>query len=141
MLMDKMKSPRNFTMSRENMKAILEAFKAILEAFKVGRSVVDMTHEFFHAVSPTVASRTVALVSSRALVPVVKGFRSAASRAFTQGKAPGSFKSSATLRSKSTSTPASWEPITINESIESGSNRGLRSLLLQLNLGRLLALL
>lgn len=43
--MDKIKPPKNFTMSRENMKATLEAFK-------VGRSVVDVTCEIFHAISP-----------------------------------------------------------------------------------------
>lgn len=130
--MEKIKPPKNFTMSRENMKATLEAFRA-------GRSVADVTQEVFHAISPIVAGWIATFASSRVLVLVMKGFRFVASRASTQGKALSSSKSPAAPRPKSTSTPNSREPITINESMESGSKGGPRSLLLQLNHGKLLA--
>lgn len=66
--MDKIKPLKNFTMSRENMRATLEAFRA-------GRSVADVTREVFQAISPPVAGRItfLALASSRALVHASKG--------------------------------------------------------------------
>lgn len=86
--------------------------------------MANVTRELFHAISPTVVGQTAAPAFSRVLVPMSKGSRSATSRASTQGKASSSSKFSVASRLKSTSTLASWEPITINESIESGSKGG-----------------
>lgn len=116
---EKMKPLKNFTMSRENMRATLKDFLA-------GRSVADVTREVFHAISPPVADRTTppAPASSQALVLAPKGSRSVASKASTQGRTTGSSKSPAAPKPKLTSTPASQEPITIEESVEGGSKEG-----------------
>lgn len=106
-------------MSRENLKATLEAFRA-------GRFVADVSREVFQAISPPVDGWTTspALASSWALLPASKSSYSVASKASTQCRTPGSSRSLVTPQPKSTSTPASREPITIEESAEGGSKGG-----------------
>lgn len=60
--MDSLKLSKNFNLSRESMKAMLEAFKT-------DKFVADVTREVFHAVAPASVSRTPAPISARALTP------------------------------------------------------------------------
>lgn len=85
--MDSLKLPKNFNLSKENMKATLEAFKA-------GKSVADVTWKVFHVVAPASVSQTPAPAFARALTPAAGGFRSTASKASSPNKTPTSAKSS-----------------------------------------------
>ncbi|XP_043811749.1 uncharacterized protein LOC122723509 [Manihot esculenta] len=108
---DNIKLPKNFSMSWESMKAMLDAFKA-------GKTVADVILEVFQVVAPAAVNRTIVPALTLALVPTAEGSQSAASRASILAKAPASAKSPITLKS------ASKEPIAISESAERGSKEG-----------------
>lgn len=55
--MDKIRLPKNFTLSWEGMKATLAAFKA-------NKSMVDMTREVFHTADSTLATHRVTSAST-----------------------------------------------------------------------------
>lgn len=75
----------------------------------------------FHHLLPRTISLTPA--SSRALAPVSRDSRTGAPKASDHGRTPSASKSPA-HKLKSATLPASWEPITIEDSAEDGSERG-----------------
>lgn len=81
--MDTLNLPKNFNLSRENMKATLEAFKA-------DKSVADMTRKVFNSVSQTSAP-----ASTRFLAPVAGSSRYIVLKASALDKMPTSAKYSA----------------------------------------------
>lgn len=114
--MENLKLPKNFTQSRESMKAMMEAFKA-------GKFVANVIRKVFQVVAPASASRTPTSASTWALTSAVGGSRSIASKASTPGKALASAKSLTAPKR------TSKEPIAISKSAESGSQVVLRLLL------------
>lgn len=109
--MDNIKPPKNFTLSWESIKAMLDAFKA-------GRTVADVTREVFQVIAPTSAGWTTAPIPALALASIARGSHSTDSRAFVPAKAPASTKCPAA--SKLTFK----EPIAISESAERDSKGG-----------------
>lgn len=114
--MGTIKLPKNFTLTRESMKETLAAFKA-------NKSVVDVTREVFQATAPAPLARhsTPTPTPSLALVWVLGGSRSVASRTLVPPKAPAASKAS----------PASKEvlrePTVVSESADSSSKEGTKS--------------
>lgn len=91
--MDNLKPPKNFTLSRESMKATLDAFKA-------GKTVANVTGEVFQAVAHAAAiwTTTPTLAPTLAFVPAIGSSQSVASRASIPAKVPTSSKSPAASR-------------------------------------------
>lgn len=96
--MDKIKPPRNFVLSQENMRAALDAFRA-------GMFVADTTREITYAISARAAGRIVppASASSRSLGSAPKDSHSGAPKAPSLSRTPMSSKSPTPLKSKSAS--------------------------------------
>lgn len=107
--MDNTRLPKNFTLSRESMKAMLEAFKA-------SKSAANVTREVFQVVAPASVSWTPALAPALVLASIVGGSHSAASKASALAKVSASTKSPAASKH----TPK--EPIPISES-DKGSSK------------------
>lgn len=111
--MDKIKPSKNFILSRESMRAVLDAFQASL-------SVADATQEVAHSISPQAAGRVVppTPASSRALVPVSKDSHSRAPKASSRSQTHSSSRSPTVPKSKPASLSTSQELIVIEESVE-----------------------
>lgn len=120
--MGNIKLPKNFTLSRESMKDPLASFKA-------NKSVVDVAREFFQATTPASSARpsTRTPTSPLALVPVSGGSRYVVSNTSVHPKTPASSKA------PPTSKEVLKKPIMVGESLESTSEEGTRSPLLDVS--------
>lgn len=116
MSMDKIKLPKNFTLSQENIKDTLAAFKA-------NKSVAQVAREVFQVMAPVSSAHPSAHTPtpSLAFVLVSGGSHSAASRTSVPSKMPASSKAPAASKE------VSKEPIIVSELQEDSSKEGTKS--------------
>ncbi|XP_021616555.1 nucleolar and coiled-body phosphoprotein 1-like [Manihot esculenta] len=100
--MDKIKPLKNFVLSRESMRAALDAFRA-------GQSVADMTREVAQVISPKSVGRTIPLapVSSHTPKPSSEDPSSRASKSSGRSRPSSSPRSPKVSKSKRALAPAS----------------------------------